>query len=122
MWNLLAQAGQDDFLKGMRWPRQSVILVIIAVAIIGLTVLGYRLVRYFLKAVSTGQGGSRRLFETLARQHGLTSGEERELRRIASRLGLEDPTMLFVSRSMLERESAQSPGPELDTLVRKLFG
>ena len=122
MWNLLAQAGQDDILKEIRWPGQSVTLVIIAVAILGLTVLGYRLVRYFLETVSTGRDGSHALFETLARRHRLTPTEERELVRIASRIGLEDPTMLFVRRSMLEGESARSPGTELDTLVGKLFG
>ncbi len=121
MWTLLAQTGQNDFLKGIRWPGQSVILVIIAVAIIGLAVLGYRLVRYFLKSVSTGQDGSHGLFETLARQHGLTAGEERELLRLASRIGLDRPTMLFVRKSLLERESAQRPGSGLDTLIRKLF-
>lgn len=124
---LVAQLSRTERLRGMAWTDRSptveqVTAVVLVLA--GLAVLSYlvwRLVRRYLRTVRE-QDAAGRLFDELSIGHHLTHHEVRLLRDIASRMGLTDPVVLFVRKSLLERELRRESSPALAELVRKLFG
>lgn len=121
---VLAQLSRQDMIKALGTrggsSRSAMVTAVVILAIAGLLLVAWRTVRHFLR-ILTQPETPHDLFWTLARQHGLTSREERALKSAAGRLGLSDPTALFVHKGLLERQLQAHRDPVLESVARKIY-
>ena len=125
----LAQTGRDETLRevselarsrtGNTFDRVSTLVLTLA-AILLLAWLACRLFRYYLKTVRS-EDHNTRLFADLCAAHRLSHHQSSLLRNLADRLGLDEPSVLFVRKSLLERELHREPRPDFRDLMHKLF-